>query len=89
MKTKKRFLSILLGLVMVLGLMPGMSLTAYADDPYSGIKNTTTVVHFDSKEWYLIDYDNSTVTLLSKECVAASQYSTNSSTAYMAALLFI
>ncbi len=31
MKTKKRFLSILLSLVMVLGLMPGMSLTAYAD----------------------------------------------------------
>ena len=30
MKTKKRFLSILLSLVLVLGLMPGMSLTAYA-----------------------------------------------------------
>ena len=30
MKMKKRFLSILLSLVMVLGLMPGMSLTAYA-----------------------------------------------------------
>ena len=29
----KRFLSILLSLVMVLGLMPGMSLTAYADNP--------------------------------------------------------
>ena len=31
MKMKKRFLSILLSLVMVLGLMPGMSLTAYAE----------------------------------------------------------
>lgn len=31
MKMKKRFLSVLLSLVMVLGLMPGMSLTAYAD----------------------------------------------------------
>lgn len=31
MKTKKRFLSILLSLMLVLGLMPGMSLTAYAD----------------------------------------------------------
>ena len=31
MKTKKGLLGILLGLVMVLGLMPGMSLTAYAD----------------------------------------------------------
>ena len=30
MKTKKRFLSILLSLVMVLGLMPGISLTAQA-----------------------------------------------------------
>ena len=30
MKTKKRFLSILLSLVLVLGMLPGMSLTAYA-----------------------------------------------------------
>lgn len=30
---KKRFLSILLSLVIVLGLMPGMSLTAYAENP--------------------------------------------------------
>ena len=30
MKMKKRFLGILLSLVMVLGLMQGMSLTAYA-----------------------------------------------------------
>ena len=30
MKSKKRFLSILLSLVLILGLMPGMSLTAYA-----------------------------------------------------------
>ena len=36
MKMKKRFLSILLSLVMVLGLVPGMSLTAYADNPYTG-----------------------------------------------------
>ena len=32
MKTKKRFLSILLSLALVLGLMPGMGLTAYAED---------------------------------------------------------
>lgn len=38
------------------------------------IKNTTTVIHFDSKDWYLIDYDASTVTLLAKECVGASQF---------------
>ena len=36
MKTK-RFLSILLSLVLVLGMLPGMSLTAYADG------NTTTI----------------------------------------------
>ncbi|MBR4720446.1 MAG: zinc ribbon domain-containing protein, partial [Clostridia bacterium] len=44
---------------------------------YAGLKNTTTVVHFDGKDWYLIE-DNSTsetegtVTLLAKECVGAS-----------------
>ena len=84
MKMKKRFLGILLSLVMVLGLMPGMSLTAYAwdSDPYASLLNSTTVVHFDGKDWYLIA-DNSeaanigTVTLLSKECVAASQFSSN------------
>ena len=36
MKAKKRFLSILLGLVMVLGLLPGMSLTAYAASEVTG-----------------------------------------------------
>ena len=72
---KKRCLSILLSLVLVLGLLQGMSLMAYAeDDPYSSIKNTTTVVHFDNKDWYLIDYDTDTVTLLSKNLVAVSQY---------------
>ena len=69
-----KVITVLLTVMMVLGLMPGMSLTAYAADPYVSIKNTTTVVHFDSKDWYLIDYDSSTVTLLAKECVAASQY---------------
>jgi len=50
---------------------------AAAATAYAGLKNTTTVVHFDSKDWYLIE-DNSTavdagtVTLLAKECVGAS-----------------
>lgn len=35
MKTKKRFFGILLSLVLVLGLFPGMSLTAYAADEVS------------------------------------------------------
>jgi hypothetical protein len=76
MKMKKRFFGILLSFVMVLGLMPGMSLTAYADDdpPYAQYKNTTTVIKFDEKDWYLINYDTSTVTLLAKGCVGASKY---------------
>ena len=75
MKMKKNRISgILLSLALMVGLLSGMSMTAYADDPYAGIKNTTTVIHFDSKDWYLIDYDNSTVTLLSKEAVAKSKY---------------
>lgn len=54
--------------------------TVNADDPYASIKNTTKVITFDSKEWYLIDYDASTVTLLSKECVGASAFSSYSNT---------
>ena len=69
-----KFLSLLITLAMVVGLVPGMSLTAWADDPYSSLKNTTTVVKFDGKDWYLIDYDSSTVTLLAKECVGASVF---------------
>ena len=71
----KRFSGILLSLALMLGLMPGMSLTAYADDPpYAQYKNTTTVIKFDEKDWYLINYDTSTVTLLAKGCVGASKY---------------
>ncbi|MBQ6757067.1 MAG: S-layer homology domain-containing protein [Oscillospiraceae bacterium] len=103
MKKLTKALSFLLTLAMVVGLMPGMSLTAYAapsgsslDNPfdsgetvgYASLVNTTTVVNFDGKDWYLIE-DNSTaanagtVTLLLKECVDASEYdSTNSSSTY-------
>ena len=62
---------------MVTVLMAGMSLTAYAGDPYASIKNTTTEITFDGKKWYLIDYDSTTVTLLAKECVGASVYSSS------------
>ena len=66
---------------LVLGLMPGMSLTAYADDdpPYAQYKNTETVITFDGKSWYLTDYDDTTVTLLSKECIGSSQYNESGS----------
>ena len=77
MKNKmKQLFGIILSLVLVLGLMPGMSLTTLAENPYAALKNTTTPVKFDGKDWYLIDYDDSTVTLLSKEYVGASVFNT-------------
>ena len=42
MKTKKRFLSILLSLALVLGLVPGMSLTAYAEGDPTPLYTFTT-----------------------------------------------
>ena len=68
------FFSLLMLFSTLLSAMPAMSLKARADDPYASFKDTTTVIHFDGKEWYLIDYDDSTVTLLTKECVCASMY---------------
>ena len=73
-RNAKRPFGILLGLVMALVVMAGTSLTLYADDPYASLKNTMTVVKFDDKKWYLIDYDSSTVTLLSWGCVAVSEF---------------
>ena len=76
----KRWFGILLTLALILGLMPGMSLTAYADgttynpaSTYTGfgelITNDTevTISEVPGKTWYVIANDNSTVTLLSKE----------------------
>ena len=86
MKKRKRIgrilLSFLLTLAMVVGLMPGMRLTAQAaweGDPYASLLNTTTVVKFDNKDWYLIENNSTaanagTVTLLAKECVEKSAY---------------
>ena len=51
-----------------------VTVNAASEDPYAALKNTTNVITFDSKDWYLIDYDASTVTLLAKECVGASQF---------------
>lgn len=82
MKTKKRFLGILLGLALVLGLMPGMSLTAFADtttyDPastYAGFgelasgDDTVKIAGVLGYDWYVMGYDSDagTVTLLSKQ----------------------
>ena len=74
----KRFVGILLCFVMMLGLMPGMRLTAYADvPPYENLESPTTVIKFDDKDWYLIAYDTSTVSLLAKECVGVSVFGTS------------
>ena len=88
----KQLIGILLTLVMVLSQMPGMSMTALAwdGDPYASLLNTTTVVNFDGKEWYLIENNSTaanagTVTLLSKECVDASRYDSNSTTTWSSA----
>ena len=79
-KLGRKLLGFLLTLAMIVGLMPGMGLTAYAAEvPYASLKNTTNVINFDGKEWYLIDCDESTVTLLSKECVGASKFDSNGS----------
>ena len=80
----KTAVAVLVLFAMLVGLMPGMSLTALAwnGDPYASLVNSTTVVHFDGKDWYLIEnnstaVDAGTVTLLSKECVAASTFGSN------------
>ena len=86
---KKRIFGILLSFALMLTMMPVLSQTAMAWDgnPYASLVDTTNVITFDGKAWYLIE-DNSTainvgtVTLLAKECVGASQY--NSSDSYVA-----
>ena len=73
---KKRFLGILLGLIMVLA---GMSFTVSAASIYSKLQDNATVVKFDDKDWYLVDYDfnKGTVTLLTKDCIGESVYSSS------------
>ncbi len=82
-KIGKVMLSFVLSFSMILSVMMTMipAMEVKAADDYKSLKNTTTVVKFDGKDWYLIGFDDSTVTLLSKDCVAASQY--NSSGSYV------
>ena len=57
----KNFFSILLSLALVLGLMPEMSLTAYAaTETYTKLMNDKIVVKFNNYDWYIIA-DNSTM----------------------------
>ena len=90
MKMKmKRFLGLFLSLALVLGMFPGMSLTAYAaTDTYTTLKNNVTVVKFNDYNWYIIE-DNSTsategtVTLLAADNgFGLSKFSDNNSSVY-------
>lgn len=68
----KQLMGILLSLAMVLGLMPGMSLTAYAaTETYTKLMNDKTVVKFNNYNWYIIADDSTatggTVTLLAAD----------------------
>ena len=88
-KTGRKLLSFLLTLAMVVGLVPGMSLTAYAaTDTYTTLKNNVTVVQFNGYNWYIIE-DNSTsatkgtVTLLAADNkFGPSKFSDSESSVY-------
>ena len=71
-KFGSKLLSFLLTLVMVIGLLPGMSLTAYAaTETYTNLMNNKTVVKFNNHDWYIIADDSTatggTVTLLAAD----------------------
>ena len=89
MKMKKRVLGILLSLVMVLGLMIGMSSAAYAEtEIYNTLKENETVVNFNGYKWYIIDYNSTnmggTVELLAADTsFGTSVFSSNGSNDYL------
>lgn len=65
MKAKKRFLSILLCIMMVLGLMPAMSLTVHADSYVASVTNGETTTNYSDFATALSNWsDGSTLTLL-------------------------
>ncbi|WP_029073259.1 DUF6273 domain-containing protein [Kandleria vitulina] len=79
-KTGRRVLSFLLTLAMVVGLLSGMSLTAYAaTDKYTNLIPTSSdidlsdkQVNFNGYKWYIIEYNSTannagTVTLLAAD----------------------
>ena len=87
MKNKmKRFLGILLSLALVLGLglVPGLELTARAEyvTPLSALERTGTVVRFNNMDWYILKNDfnaesTGTITLLSKDFIGQTQFNTS------------
>ena len=68
-------------------VLSAVSLTAWAVDPYAGLVNTTTAVHFNDYDWYIIE-DNSTavdagtVTLLAADTRFGTSKFHDSSNAY-------
>ena len=72
-KTGRKLLSFLLTLALIVGMGPGMGMTAYAEtDTYTTLMNNAAVVKFNDYNWYIIE-DNSksdgkgTVTLLAAD----------------------
>ena len=71
---KKRLLGVLLTLALLLGLLPGMGLTALAADenPFAKLVNTTARVKFNNHDWHIIEdkswgMNAGTVTLLAAD----------------------
>ena len=89
MKQRNRtiLLSVLLILALVIGLMPGMGLTAYAaTETYTNLMNNKTVVKFNNHDWYIIADDSTatggTVTLLAADTSFGISKFHDSSNAY-------
>ena len=72
----------LLFMLVIIGVVPGMSLTAYADSIYETYKTNGTLVKIEgvsNVNWYIIDYSDTTVTLFTKECIGGSKFDENGS----------
>ena len=86
-KKTKQLMGILLTLALILGLMPGMSLTAYAaTGTYTDLMKNKTVVKFNNHDWYIIADDSTatggTVTLLAADTSFGTSEFHDSSNAY-------
>lgn len=96
LRVGKKVLSFLLTLAMVLGVLPGMSMTVQATTFYGDYlvnynDNATTlgnkVVHFNNMDWYVIKDESTsrtsgTLTLLSKDIIGQSKFNNIQSKEY-------
>ena len=85
-KVRKRLLSIVMTIVMVLGLVCGMGLKvqAWEGNPYTAYEGTNRTVIFNDMEWYIIKdestaADAGTLTLFAKEQIGCSAFQYNNS----------